>query len=421
MTLEYWSILIVGISFCYIYYSRVINGIVYLDHLVYIMFGIMFYWLFPIYIFENKFFTNVHDALYNSISLQNKKTYLFFVSIIIVSLLLGDWISRRLSYTFSFKNMYYSRKVLDVFFYILVFLGCYAAYFMWDYFFTGYETSGKWPHERGMFNSVCIALTTLNVINSITNVKYNNYYISIKRKFFLLAFNKYFILAFIFNLLNLSTGNRGYMITFFMSLLLIATEVGNGINIKKLFLIFIFITFLSSFVAIVRSGIGESYLYRSESHIGNIVYEPINVGVTLLHHLKDLSYGYFEIPVVLISKLIGIIPSAIFPGKFGLMISPADIGKTVVRFLATTHSYVELLINFGLIGTILLFFFLGIGFNWLKSKKHYTPIYIAASANIPFFFFRSFYDATVKHIFEFSILLPLLILLISFIQRKYRR
>jgi hypothetical protein len=102
------------------------------------------------------------------------------------------------------------------------------------------------------------------------------------------------------------------------------------------------------------------------------------------------------------------------------MVSPEDIGKIVIGNQGTTHNYVELLINFGLIGTIFFFFFLCIGFNWLKSKKHYTPIYIAASANIPFFFFRSFYDAIVKHILEFSILLPLLILFISYAYRKYK-
>ena len=133
-----------------------------------------------------------------------------------------------------------------------------------------------------------------------------------------------------------------------------------------------------------------------------------------------MNYNLVEFPYILISKLIGIIPSAIFRGKFDLMISADDIGVTVKRFQGTTHNYVELLINFGLIGTIFFFFILGIGFNWLKSKKYYTPIYIAASANIPFFFFRSFYDATVKHILEFSIILPLAILFFSFVYRKYK-
>ena len=114
----------------------------------------------------------------------------------------------------------------------------------------------------------------------------------------------------------------------------------------------------------------------------------MNVSVTLNYHIKDMIFNLIEFPVVLISKFIGIIPSAIFPGKFAFMVSPDDVGKIVVPYQATTHNYVELLINFGLIGTIFIFFFIGIGFNWLKSKKHYTPIYIAVCAQLPFFFFR---------------------------------
>ena len=69
-------------------------------------------------------------------------------------------------------------------------------------FFTGYESIGEWPHERGMFNSVCIALTTLNVINSITHIIYKYSFKSKKRVLYLLVFNKYFIYAFIFNVLT---------------------------------------------------------------------------------------------------------------------------------------------------------------------------------------------------------------------------
>ena len=173
---------------------------------------------------------------------------------------------------------------------------------------------------------------------------------------------------------------------------------------------------LTSFVGLIRSGADFT---KVEAFIGMFLYESVNVGVTLLHHIKYLDYSLFEFPDVLFSKLIGIIPSVIFPGKFGLMVSPEQMGKIVIPYQSTTNNYVELLINFGLIGTIFVLFFLGIGLNWLKSKKHYTPIYIAICANLPFFFFRSFYNASVKHILEFAILLPLLILFISYVYRKY--
>jgi len=215
----------------------------------------------------------------------------------------------------------------------------------------------------------------------------------------------------------LSTGNRGYFVSFLFSIILIYVELNRGIKLKYLILIIGLLLLLTSFTALIRSGAQYSNL---ESFIGVLFYESVNVGVTLLHHIKYLDYSLFEFPDVLFSKLIGIIPSVIFPGKFGLMVSPEQMGKIVIPYQSTTNNYVELLINFGLIGTIFVLFFLGIGLNWLKSKKHYTPIYIAICANLPFFFFRSFYNASVKHILEFAILLPLLILIISYAYRKYK-
>ena len=419
MSLDYWLIIIVSVSLGYTYYSRVSKGIVKLDHFGYIMIGIILYWLLPIYAYEKNIHTPNYRELYSSMSHKNKESYLFFVLIIVTALLLGDWISKRLPYTFNIQNIYYSREVLKVFLIIFVFLGCYSGYFMRNAFFTGYESIGEWPHERGMFNSVCIALTTLNVINSVTHIIYKYSFISGKRILYLLVFNKYFILAFIFNILTLFTGNRGYFIAFIMSLLLIANEIGGGIRFKKFIVIMTIVIIFNSFVAIVRSTEDTRFLYNFDNYFGNFIYEFVNVSVTLNYHIKDMIYNLVEFPVVLISKFIGIIPSAIFPGKFAYMVSPDEVGKIIVPYQATTHNYVELLINFGLIGTIFIFFFIGIGFNWLKSKKHYTPIYIAICAQLPFFFFRSFYDATVKHIFEFSILLPLLILVISHLRRKY--
>ena len=286
---------------------------------------------------------------------------------------------------------------------------------MRNIFFHGYDISGEWPFERGWFISGGLSLITLNVIYSWTLITKP---ISISRRKLLikLIINKYFISAFLFNILMLSTGNRGYFVSFIISIFLIYIEINRGIKLKYLALIISLVVAFTSYVAIIRSG----GTFSLEQIIDNFFYESFNVGITLLYHLQDMNYNLVEFPTILISKLIGIIPSAIFPGKFALMVSPDEIGKTVIRFQGTTHNYVELLLNFGLIGTIFFFFFLGIGFNWLKSKKHYTPIYIAASANIPFFFFRSFYDATVKHILEFSILLPLLILFISYAYRKYK-
>jgi len=420
MSLEYLLLINVSIVFSYLFFTKTHRAKIKVDHLLLIIAGFVFYWLLPIYAYEHNLFINHHRELYESISYSDKKIYIYYVLIIILSFLLGDWISNKFTSTFSFQNFYCSRKVLDTFYWILLALGFYSVFFMRNVFFTGYDAAGLWPHERGWFISVCSCLITLNVVNSLTQIVYNPENISKNRIIFLLIFNKYFFSAFLFNFLMLTTGNRGYFVVFILSMLLIYNEINNGIYLKNLIILFFLFVVFNSSIALIRSR--DIFATLSfDRHLGNFFYESVNVGITLLYHIQNMDYNLVEFPDVLISKFIGIIPSAIFPGKFALMISPADVGKSVIRYQATTHNYVEFMINFGLIGTIFIFFFIGIGLNWLKSKKHYVPIYIAVSAQIPFFFFRSFYDAIVKYIFEFSILLPLLILFISYVYRKHMK
>ena len=156
-----------------------------------------------------------------------------------------------------------------------------------------------WPFERGWFISGCIALITLNVIYSWTQITKP---ISISRRKLLikLIINKYFISAFSFTILMLSTGNRGYFVSFLISLFLIYIEINRGIKLKYLTLIIGLVVAFTSYVAIIRSGVP----YSLNRFILNIFYEHLNVGVTLLYHLQYMDYSLFEFPAVLISKLI---------------------------------------------------------------------------------------------------------------------
>ena len=416
MNTQYLLIANISIIFIHILFTRCIKTKIIIDHNVLLFAGIIFYWLMPIYAFENNIFIYHSQELYKSVPLESIELFLFFTLLIVLSIILSDFISRNLTVVFSVNNFCYSKTILDLFFWFFFTATCFSSYFMRHMFFHGYETVGTWPLQRGWFIAGCLALTTLNIMYSYIQLTNQNF-IPSKILFKKMFYNKYFISALLFNLLMLSTGNRGYFISFSFSIILLYVELYRGIKAKFVIIVIGLLILLTSFVALIRSGNDYNSV---EAFIGVFFYESVNVAITLLHHLQYMDYSLFEFPAVLISKFIGIIPSIIFPGKFSLMLTPADLGKIVTRFQGTTHTYVELIINFGLIGTIFFFFFLGIGFNWLKSKKHYTPIYIAASANIPFFFFRSFYSVTVKNILEFSILLPLTILLISYLYRKHK-
>ena len=427
MNIQFLIFANIFIIIIYVYFTRIYNNKISIDHFILLLAGIIFYWIFPIYAYENKLYIYHHKELYKSINIENIKLFLFFTFLIVISILFSDFSSRKFSLGFSIKNLYYSEKILSLFFWLIFIATSISAYYMKNIFFHGYEMTGDWPFERGWFISGCLSLTTLNVIYSWNKITQNSS-LTGSNIFWDVVINKYFISALVFNFLMLSTGNRGYFISFIVSIILIYIYKNKGINIKYFFLLVGIIILFTSFVAIARSielstMTLSTYvdLYSLTSITAVFFYEPVNVGVTLLYFLKEMDYNLIEFPYIFLSRFIGIIPSVIFPGKFGLMITPEEIGKSVLRFQGTTHNFVELLINFGLIGTIFFFVFLSVGFNWLKSQKNLSPLYIAASANIPFFFFRSFYDATIKHIFAYSFLLPLLILIISYLYSKYKR
>ena len=103
------------------------------------------------------------------------------------------------------------------------------------------------------------------------------------------------------------------------------------------------------------------------------------------------------------------------------MFSYKDFGMEILAYQSTTHNYVEIILNFGLIGSAFIAFFCGIILNILKQNKSMNCIYIPLCCNLPFFFFRSFNDAVVKHIIAYSILLPFILFLTTHLKNKFKK
>ena len=231
MNIQYLIIANISIIFVYLLFTKSFKTKIKIDHIVLLLVGIIFYWLIPIYAYENNLYIYHHIELYKSINIENIEIFLFFTLLIVFSILLSDFISRKFPVVFSVNNFCYSKRILDIFFWFIFICTCISAYFMKNIFFHGYEVSSKWPFERGWFISGCIALITLNVIYSWTQIMKP---ISISRRKLLikLIINKYFISAFLFNILMLLTGNRGYFASFMISLFLIYIEINRGIKLK---------------------------------------------------------------------------------------------------------------------------------------------------------------------------------------------
>ena len=155
----------------------------------------------------------------------------------------------------------------------------------------------------------------------------------------------------------------------------------------------------------------------------NVIYhfhaEGNNVAIPLFYYLANQTPELIEFPKSILSQLINMIPSVILPSKFDLIITD----QRVSNFLAATHFYVMMMVNFGLIGSFLFMYFFVHVLNVIKIRYRFVGIYPALCAHIPFMFFRDFELTVVKFMFEFTFLFAVIIMLIgntyiTFIMKK---
>ena len=288
MNIQYLLIANISIIFIYILFGRTSKTKILIDHNVLLFIGIIFYWLMPIYAYENNIFIYHSRDIYESINIENIELFLFFTLLIVITIILSDFISRKLTVVFSVKNFCYSKAILDLFFWFFFTATCSSAYFLRHMFFHDYETVGTWPLQRGWFIAGCLGLTTLNIMYSYIQITNHNY-ISSKNLFKKMFYNKYFISALLFNFLMLTTGNRGYFISFSFSIILMYADLYRGIKIKYLIIFFGLAILLTSYVALIRSG---AELYSVAAFTGVFFYEFVNVAITLL----PVSYTHLTLP-----------------------------------------------------------------------------------------------------------------------------
>jgi hypothetical protein len=121
-----------------------------------------------------------------------------------------------------------------------------------------------------------------------------------------------------------------------------------------------------------------------------------------------------NVPKFLVSDFVNLIPTVLLPGKAALLMDPNDYGYSVYTPLGALHSFFSFTINFGVIGTLPVMFGLGFGLRWLQINGHLVllrVLYVMLSSWLAFTFFRDpFTTSIVKNMFEFSILVPTLVI-----------
>ncbi|EQA69887.1 O-antigen polysaccharide polymerase Wzy [Leptospira noguchii] len=390
-----------------------------IDHNFLIILGFIYYWYLPFIAYETN---NLEQSLlanydfvlkfYERVSYEAKVWYLITSVLLILSFLLGEIIFRKQSHKWNLlkKQYNFSKTPIQLFFYGLVLFGIISLKYMFPVLFRGYSAISEWPLQRGWFISVNVSLIVLFCIHASSRV--DLYDISGKWKDRVrIFFNQYLIISILFGFLMYSTGNRGYLTLSVISIILILQKVLKGFRLIPILLIICILAVFNSAWGHIRAQNPVTFFKIIQSFF----MEPGYVGMTLISHLIRNEFSFIEFPIPLLGNIIGIIPSIIFPEKFKYIQAITEMGKSISVFQGTTHNYVELMANFGLIGSMIFMFLLSLGLNFLKRNESLSGIYIAICSFLPFFFFRDLPNTLIKYIFEFTIILSILLYYSNFI------
>ncbi|MBF3372326.1 hypothetical protein ISU80_01710 [Leptospira borgpetersenii serovar Arborea] len=373
--------------------------------------GFIYYWYLPLIPYEIGDRKNVVLSMdviesYELVNLEAKILYLVTSLLLILSFVLGEIIFKKKSHKWDFlKSKYdFSKTPIHLFFYGLVIFGIISLKYMLPVLFRGYSAVPEWPLQRGWFISVNVSLIVLFCIYASSRADF--YDISRKRKDMIsIFFSQYLIVSLLFGFLMYSTGNRGYFTLSIISVILVLQKVLKGFQLISSVVVIIGLSVLNAIWGLIRVKYDVTFFKIAQ----NFLMEPGYVGMTLISFLNKNELHLIEFPIPLLSNVIGMIPSILFPEKFKYIQAIAEMGKPISVFQGTTHNYVELMVNFGLIGSMIFMFLLSLTLNFLKRNESLSGIYIAICSFLPSFFFRDFPNTLIKYILEFTVIQSVLL------------
>ena len=160
--------------------------------------------------------------------------------------------------------------------------------------------------------------------------------------------------------------------------------------------------------------------YSIDRMFTQLISDPYNISYSLFDYLSKYEIPYVNLPSSLLSNIIGLIPSYIFPSKSKYYIDYQALGYEFVIEEGTTSTFISLLINFGLVGAIIFLFCISYFMCWMRKQNEqpYITIYVMTCGWIGFQFFRVFETTMIKHILQSSILVPIII---AFLIKNYSK
>lgn len=409
----------------------VYNWKVEINHIFLFSLGYLYYFVFPILVGTEKMFLgkpamDIWYATFNRIPPDSIIKYLSFILLIYFSFIIGSLTNEKLRIKKESQpvDLFFHKSVLNFYFLIFVTFALFFIIRLRNSFFTGYTSVESLDFsQKGPFIALSLLILALAIIYTTKREQDKKQILHFHK----LILNKFFLFYFIISLLVLSMGGRLYFASSLIMLLIYKTVYFQKIKLKNLIGVSLVLALFMASIGIMRSNLSEISL---ENMLFNLLQEPLYTSFSLISFLDSNVQELINYPIFLLSELINIVPTFILPNKLSYTVDPIDYGYFIYNPLGAMNSYVSFIINFGLLGTLAVLFSLGFLLESLKRKKNNIlskTFYIMISGFLTFTFFRDgFATSVVKNMFQFSLVLPLLIILSAHIisiavKKRYKK
>ncbi|MBI5134678.1 hypothetical protein HZA86_00355 [Candidatus Uhrbacteria bacterium] len=399
-----------------------------IDHIFLFSTGFIFYLVLSYTLAKSSFFSvyvgspsyPVWKASYDLVTQETWAWYLASLVFLYCAFIAGSWLAvRRSSSSVRVRNPI-DPVATNIFFAITMGFIAVFGYQLRDHFFWSYQKST----QISVFSSfVAASILLISVTACVVIYRYHSGK-SLRRSLLHPAVASYGVVA----ILLLSMGGRVIVVSSLLMIVIFYSVYVHRLRLSTSIAFFVFLVILSHIVILWRMGFASEILnpkqyYNVRGLEIALFSENFNVSYSLMDFLAKYPIPLIRFPLILFSNFIGLMPSFIFPDKSAWILDVSSIGYTIGSPSGGFNAYVSLMVNFGIIGSSLFLF--GLSYFLQRLRQYQSTIaiamYVLLSGWLAAMFFRDFGQTVIKQMFQFSVLMPLALLVLSRIITNKRK
>jgi hypothetical protein len=384
-----------------------------IDHFATLSLGFLFYWVFPIAVgmtgaMRGPILKDWYE-MFDEISDQNLATFLVVALGAYCAFLAGTYVGGRVRIRRSGqpREIKFNRSLLKIALttvsLLVIFLAIALRHkFLGDYAITSFaiDATDLWS---AAYQAACSLLVAVLLFDCATRNRVAPSPLLFRGRWP----NRFFLIYFAAGLFDLSMGTRLYFVSGILMLCVYRSVFLQPFRPMGLLMVASFGLLLAGSI-----GVWRMRFHHTSISLGlSIGAESLFTGFSLLSLLSTYRIPLLRFPIELLSNLVALVPTFIWADKWKMFVTLEDLGYVILAPYGALNSFVEFMVNFGAVGTIVVWFGIGVAMMRLKiaARSPLTRvIYTMISGWFALSFFRDpFFISVVKSILEFSILVPL--------------